>query len=100
MQSMTAVVPVSEARASLPELVERVQAGDEVTITRHGVPVAVLVHPASLRTRRVTTAFALAAELGKMLEEAKTRPLKLNDETTAGWVEQMVSSIRSARDAR
>ena len=48
MTSMSA----SEARAALPELLNRVEGGEEVTITRHGHPVAVLVRPDSLRARR------------------------------------------------
>jgi prevent-host-death family protein len=34
---------VSEARAALPEVLDRVGAGEDVTITRHGRPVAVVV---------------------------------------------------------
>ena len=41
MGSMT----VSEARAALPELLSRVEEGEEITITRHGRTVAVLVRP-------------------------------------------------------
>ncbi len=40
---------VSEARAALPELLTRVEEGEEVTITRHGKAVAVLVRPDALR---------------------------------------------------
>lgn len=36
----------------MPELLDRVLAGDEVTITRHGRPVAVVVRPDALRVRR------------------------------------------------
>ncbi|MCA1671010.1 MAG: type II toxin-antitoxin system Phd/YefM family antitoxin, partial [Actinobacteria bacterium] len=43
---------VSEARATLPEVLDRVADGDEITITRHGQPVAVLVRPDAVRTRR------------------------------------------------
>jgi prevent-host-death family protein len=46
-----ATLTVSQARASLPELLTRVEAGEEVTITRHGRPVAVLVRPDTLRSR-------------------------------------------------
>jgi len=35
----------SEARAALLELLNRAENGEEVTITRHGRPVAVLVRP-------------------------------------------------------
>jgi prevent-host-death family protein len=41
MASMT----VSEARAALPRLLTRVDAGEEITITRRGKPVAVVVRP-------------------------------------------------------
>ena len=37
-----------EAKTHLPKLLERVEKGERITITRHGVPVAVLV-PASPR---------------------------------------------------
>jgi antitoxin (DNA-binding transcriptional repressor) of toxin-antitoxin stability system len=40
-----AVMTISEARAALPEVVTRVAEGEEVTITRHGRPAAVVVRP-------------------------------------------------------
>jgi len=40
-----AVMTISEARAALPEVLTRVAAGEEITITRHGRPVAVVVKP-------------------------------------------------------
>jgi antitoxin (DNA-binding transcriptional repressor) of toxin-antitoxin stability system len=46
-----ATLTVSQARASLPELLSRVEDGEEVTITRHGRPVAVLVRPDVVRSR-------------------------------------------------
>lgn len=36
---------VSEARAALPQILDRVLAGDEVALTRHGEPVAVVARP-------------------------------------------------------
>ena len=42
---MSTTLTVSEARAALPQLLDRVSAGEEVTITRHGRPAAVLVRP-------------------------------------------------------
>ena len=36
---------ISEARAVLPEVVSRVAEGEEVTITRHGRPAAVVIRP-------------------------------------------------------
>ncbi len=42
---LVAVMTVSEARANLPEVLTRVAAGEEITITRYGSPVAVVVRP-------------------------------------------------------
>ena len=36
---------LSEARAALPEVVNRVAQGEEITITRYGRPMAVVVRP-------------------------------------------------------
>jgi prevent-host-death family protein len=63
-----AVLNVTDARACLPELLDRVDRGEEVTITRHGRPVAVLVAPRSLRRRRADAAFADAEALGRALD--------------------------------
>jgi antitoxin (DNA-binding transcriptional repressor) of toxin-antitoxin stability system len=40
-----AVMTLSEARAALPEVVNRVAQGEEITITRYGRPMAVVVRP-------------------------------------------------------
>jgi antitoxin (DNA-binding transcriptional repressor) of toxin-antitoxin stability system len=40
-----AMMTVSEARAALPEVLTRVAAGEEITITRYGSAVAVVVRP-------------------------------------------------------
>jgi antitoxin (DNA-binding transcriptional repressor) of toxin-antitoxin stability system len=40
-----AVMTISQARAALPEVLTRVEAGEEITITRHGSPIAVVVRP-------------------------------------------------------
>ena len=66
MSSMT----VSEARAALPELLSRVEDGEEVTITRHGRPVAVLVRPDALRSRQARAALEEAARIHDLLGEA------------------------------
>lgn len=41
--SSPATVGSYEAKTHLPALLERVQAGERITITKHGVPVAILV---------------------------------------------------------
>ena len=47
-----------EAKTHLPELLERVIKGERITITRHGVPVAVLQPPESMRKTEPKKAIA------------------------------------------
>jgi prevent-host-death family protein len=93
-------VPVSEARATLPDILERVQAGEEVTLTRHGVPVAVVVSPTALRARRATTAFQLASELGRLMDDARHRPLGRTSSIDTATAERWVAELDAARRAR
>jgi antitoxin (DNA-binding transcriptional repressor) of toxin-antitoxin stability system len=51
-----AVMTMSEARAALPEVLTRVALGEEVTITRYGSPVAVVVRPDIIWSRPGTEA--------------------------------------------
>lgn len=47
-----------EAKTHLPKLLERVIKGEQITITKHGVPVAVLQPPLPLRKTEVTKVIA------------------------------------------
>lgn len=67
---------VSEARATLPELLDRVAAGEEITITRHGHEVAVLVRPGALLVRRADAAIADAERLRTLLQRGRTTPCR------------------------
>ena len=96
MTSMT----VSEARAALPELLTRVEGGEEVTITRHGRPVAVLISPGSLHSRRAGEALDDAARLHQLVAEAAATPLPGEAGLSAERAEELISEIRAARDAR
>lgn len=42
---------MTEARAVLPQVLDRVAAGEEITITRYGKPVAVIVRPDIVHNR-------------------------------------------------
>ncbi len=76
-------VDVEEARATFKALLDRVEAGDDVTITRHGKPVARLVAAAPVERGRVDDAIARLKELrrgsrlggdgGKMLRDSGRR---------------------------
>ena len=96
MTSMSA----SEARAALPELLNRVEDGEEVIITRHGQPVAVLVRPDALRVRRAETALADAARIHALLTEAAATPLPEGTGLTEQRAEELIAEIRAGRDAR
>jgi prevent-host-death family protein len=95
MASMTA----SEARAALPELLTRVEDGEEVTITRHGRPVAVLVRPDALRSRRAQAALDDAARIHELLAGAATATPE-GTGMTAQRAEELIAQIRADRDTR
>jgi len=90
----------SEARAALPELLNRVEDGEEVTITRHGQPVAVLVRPDALRVRRAETALDDAARIHDLLAEVAAAPLPQGSGLTEQRAEELIAEIRAGRDAR
>ena len=72
-----AVMTISEARAALPDVVNRVAEGEEITITRHGQPAAVVVRPDVIwRQPDVGT----AELIGLLREHARRRGLSLRDE--------------------
>lgn len=66
---------VSQARAALPQIVQRVLDGEEITLTRHGEAVAVVIRPDRLRERRADAALAGAAAVHQALTTGKDRPL-------------------------
>jgi antitoxin (DNA-binding transcriptional repressor) of toxin-antitoxin stability system len=119
-----AVMTVSEARAALPEVLNRVAAGEEVTITRHGQPIAVVVRPDVMWSRsRAEVVLGEADRLHSLLSAAADTRLPLsqggivndivNDtagdmtgNTAAGtglsieYAEELVAAIRADRDSR
>jgi prevent-host-death family protein len=90
---------VTEARATLPWVLDRVQEGEEVTITRHGQPVAVVVRPDSLRSRRADASLAKAAEVRRLLEEARHSPLSLDTGLSIERADELVAELRADRDS-
>ena len=88
---------VSEARARLPELLDRVAVGDEVTITRHGQPVAVVVRPDALRTRRAEATIRHARHVGDLLSAAERQRLASADLLTER-ADELIRTVREDRD--
>ena len=94
-----ASLTMSEARASLSEVLDRVEAGEDVTITRHGRPVALVVRPDRVRNPRAAAAFAEADRVRVWLEQGRNTPLASEGGLTAGYAEELIASIRADRDA-
>lgn len=101
-----AIIPVSAARAALPELLDRVQAGEELTITRHGRPVAVLIRPDALRSRRAEDAFLAAEQVRNLLAAGRksalpaTGGLSKPGGLSERRAEQLIAEVRAGRAAR
>jgi antitoxin (DNA-binding transcriptional repressor) of toxin-antitoxin stability system len=84
----------------LPELLDRVLAGEEVTITRHGQAVAVLIRPDAIRARRSDRAIAEAEGLRDLLERARDRPLTPTPTVSARRARALVADVAASRSAR
>jgi antitoxin (DNA-binding transcriptional repressor) of toxin-antitoxin stability system len=92
------MMSASEARAVLPDLLSRVEGGEEVTITRHGRAVAVLVRPDALRSRRARAALDGAEAIHQLLSAASAPPEGTG--LTQARAEELIAEIRAGRDAR
>ncbi|MCY7342638.1 MAG: type II toxin-antitoxin system prevent-host-death family antitoxin [Pseudonocardia sp.] len=88
---------VSQARAHLTEVLDRVVAGEEITITRHGQPLAVLLRPDVVRARRAEATIGNAAEIGALLSAAREVPLA-PAAVAVDRAEELVGAVRAARD--
>jgi antitoxin (DNA-binding transcriptional repressor) of toxin-antitoxin stability system len=91
---------VSEARAALPQLLESVTDGEEVTITRHGKAVAVVVRPDTLRVRRAGAALSQAAEVHDFIENSKKKRLGSRPSLSEAQAEELIASVRAGRSSR
>ena len=91
------VLTVSQARASLPELLTRVEQGEEVTITRHGRAVAVLVRPDVLRAR-AHVVIDDAARIHELLSAATASDLPTGHGLSEERAEELIAEIRAGRD--
>lgn len=100
------VMTASEARAALPEILNRVADGEEVTITRHGRAVAVVVRPDVVWSRsRAEVVLDESARLGEMLDAAAASPLPRSRDSggeshgvSERYAEELIASIRAGRD--
>ena len=96
---MNPTVSATDARTFLPAILDRVAKGGEVTITRHGVPVAVVVPPDALRVRRSGAAMAAASTLKEALALAHRSPLPPGG-LTVERADELAADVRAGRLAR
>lgn len=94
------VISASEARATLPELLDRVDRGEEVTITRHGREVAVLVRPDALVARRADRALADAERLQNLLDRGRGTPLAAAPSVASERADELAATLRAERAER
>lgn len=92
-------ISASVARQTLPAQLDRVEAGEEVAITRHGRVVAVLVSPDALKARRAPQAWAEAERIGALLDSARGEPVR-HPALSVERAEALVAAVRAGRSAR
>ncbi len=94
------IISSTEARATLPDLLDRVLDGEEVTITRYGQPVAVVVRPDALRSRRAEAALAAAGAVGAALEAGRAALLSRTPGLSTLRADELIEDVRAARERR
>ena len=90
-------ISVTEARAALPDLLDRVDGGEEITITRHGRPIAVVVRPDALRVRRSDVALAAADHLAAVLARGRASTLASQRGLDRDRADELVREVRAGR---
>jgi antitoxin (DNA-binding transcriptional repressor) of toxin-antitoxin stability system len=96
---MAMSISVTEARAVLADLVGRVLDGEEITLTRHGEPVAMLVRPRPAWAHRAPDIYEGAEKLREELEAARHRPIS-DRGLRKGEADKRVRELRAERDGR
>jgi len=92
-------ITVSAARQTLPQQLDRVEAGEEVSITRHGRVIAVLVRPDVLKARRADKALSEADRIASLLDSARSDPLP-RPAISPERAEELIEAVRDGRSGR
>ncbi|MBA3236268.1 MAG: type II toxin-antitoxin system prevent-host-death family antitoxin [Chloroflexi bacterium] len=98
--SMSNTMTVSKARAALPQILQRVLAGEEVTITRHGEPVAVVVRPDTLRARRASEQMSDADRVRDLIANSRQAKLNLRPTLSEQRADELLADVQAARSRR
>lgn len=97
---VVATMTASEARAALPEILDRVGDGEEVVITRHGRPVAVVLRPDALRSRRADAALRTADEVRAALATGREAAIAPRSGLSIERAGELVRTIQAGRKQR
>lgn len=92
------IVSTSVAQRTLSAQLDRVEASEEIEISRHGRVVAVLISPEKLGARRAGDVWKRADELRVLLDRARTQPLTASMD--GDRAEELIDWIRAGRRAR
>lgn len=92
-------ISASDARQSLPTQLDRVEAGEQIAITRHGRVVAVLVRPDVLLASRSPEAWAAADRIETLLTKARQEPL-LRASISESRADELIESMQVDRSSR
>lgn len=98
--SVSNTITVSKARAALPQILQRVLAGEEVTITRHGEPVAVVVRPDTLRARRASPGLSDADRVRDLIANSRKATLHPRPTLSEQQADELVADVQAARTSR
>lgn len=93
-------ITVSEARGAISHLVDRVLEGEEVTLTRYGRPVAVLVRPDILANRRGAARRDPSHVVDYALSQGEKSELKDLRGLSVERAEALVAEVRASRSRR
>lgn len=93
-------ITVSKARATLPQILQRVLAGEEVTITRHGEPVAVVIRPDTLRARRANERLSDADRVRDLIVRSRQAKLHPRPTLSEQEAEALLADVQAARSMR
>jgi prevent-host-death family protein len=74
-----------EAKTHLSELLARVAGGERVTITKHGVPVAVLQPPEPAPRKDVRS---VIQDLRNLREHLRAQDVRATQTEIRGWIEE------------
>jgi prevent-host-death family protein len=92
---------LTDARAQLPQLLDRVAAGESFTITRHGAKVAVLVGHDTWMKTKTHDVILRARELGARIDAARGKPIDLSGPAAdVADVEATIAELRRSKGPR